>query len=84
MPYSGGQTKLDIIEAVNNKLVVQAFTLLNKIQPLTIAQQNELKAVFSLFSDEQFEKLNIRIEKINDNKRRKNIQKMIKKKREYL
>ena len=68
----------EIIEMVGKLLVKQTYNLLQKNQSLTIMQQNELEALISLLTKEQIESLGQQLDKIFDNKQKKNAQKMLK------
>ncbi|MBO5179028.1 MAG: MucBP domain-containing protein [Clostridia bacterium] len=68
----------EIVNFVNNLLVKQTFTLLQKSQSLTVMQQNELEALISLLAKEQLETLEKQLEKIIDGKQKKNAQKVLK------
>ena len=68
----------EIIAAVNNLLVKQTFTLLQKSQNLSIVQQNEIEALISLLTQEELVVLEKQLDKIMDNRQKKNAQKMLK------
>lgn len=68
----------EIIDAVKNLTVKQAFTLLQKNQSLNLIQEIELEALISLLTKEQQDVLGAQIDKISDNKIKKNAQKMLK------